>query len=153
MRIENTTNYPDEIVKELVRFGVGEHYRKLRVAVMFYYSRYKAYRGFCEWGKIVGRRRDRRTQLMKRATRRIVVKVGSPSLFPAHTRYWKTLPQVRVLNWMEAIVLISAHEAYHHFQMESGLPISEKYADKYAMKRMLLWRKEGKDELRQVAIN
>ena len=138
MRVVNKSKFPTELVEKLVRFGVGELHQKLRVEVLPYRGK-RAYRGTCHFGLVLGGKNKLR--LRKRATRIAEVKINSdPRKFPTCTRVWASLPKVSVRNWMEAMVEVAAHEAFHHFQMENGLAMSEMYATKYAVKRLLLWR-------------
>ena len=138
MRIINKSKFPTEIVEKLVRFGVGEFHQKLRVEVLPYRGK-RAYRGFCHFGLVLGGKDKLR--LRKRATRTAEVKINSDTRkFPTFTRAWAFLSKVSVRNWMEAMVEVAAHEAFHHFQMENGLHLSEMYATRYAVKRLLLWR-------------
>ena len=133
MRIKNVSQYPTEEVESLVKFGVGEHFKKLRVEVR---NISKGYSGTCWRGKVI----LGLTRLRKRTSRLAMVRIGSFRYFPIKTVRFKSIPEEIISNWQEAIVLVSAHEAYHHFQFENGLPTSEKYAEMYAIKRVRAWR-------------
>ena len=138
MRIKNLSQFPTEEVESLVKFGVGEHFKKLRIEVR---NISRGYSGRCYCGKIEDTYRlSGHTSLRKRKSRLVVVRVGSNHHFPVKTYRFKSMPVELVSSWQEAMVLVSAHEAYHHFQFENNLPTSEKYAEMYAIKRLRAWR-------------
>ena len=152
MRIKNKSQYPTEEVESLVKFGVGEHFQKLRVEVSDISRGYsgRCYRGPIEDTYIL----SGHARLRRRKSRLVVVRVGSAHHFPVKTHRFKSMSEEIVSSWQEAIVLVSAHEAYHHFQFENGLPTSEKYAELYAMKRLKAWRlkREFIDAMKLIAV-
>jgi len=146
MRIKNTSRYPDEEVRRLVRFGAGG-VRSARIEVHVKNSKYAfAGRIYLSTADLVFSGFGDMT-LHHRASQLIVLRIGAPKMFPLafHYRGLKRAPTYLLCDWKEALVTTAAHEFCHARQHRRGKPSSEVKAERWAVKKLEEFREEVPD--------
>lgn len=133
MILANTSKYPTEEVKKLVRLATKRlrkqigpvQYKNLSVTVT-HCSR--AYRGRA-WNSY---------------RYRILIRVGDESHFPRQVQYpgKKTAPIYEFKTWQEALFGVAVHEARHCYQYAKKKMASEIDAERQVVKRLEQYRKE-----------
>ncbi|MBS7622269.1 hypothetical protein KEJ39_01160 [Candidatus Bathyarchaeota archaeon] len=137
MRIKNTSRYPTDEVEQLVRFA-SRGIDSSRVEVHVKNSK-RVFAGRA-WHNIG---RNMVINVAEDITDLLVVRVGSPTNFPFEFSYprLKTAPRYMIQDWREAVVCLTAHELYHIKQRRTGRRASEVRAERWALKRLLEYRR------------
>jgi hypothetical protein len=131
MVIRNTSDYPTEEVRELVRFAARDVDMR-RVCVNVKNVRSHATSGMAYWGVPLISNAPPSSEYL------VTLRIGSPDRFPcehvypgksASLRGW---PRVELEDWREGLVHIAAHEAKHIEQYREHLSASELRCEHFA---------------------
>lgn len=134
MVFHNTSHYPAKEVRKLVEIAT-KGVNTTKVAIHIRNSQYSYY-GRAYFGvPSISRARGKAKWLM-------VVRIGAAHHFPLKTKYprLKTAPEFEMKSWKEAMVAVVAHEARHIQQFQRGWRRSEIDAERYAVKRLEVYR-------------
>lgn len=143
--ITNTSQYPTDEVRKLVRFALKGTPRNRELEVHVKGStgvQYAVAGTFYGIIPSVANVKLNRNYL-------IVVRVGSRDKFPFKSQYWghKRCEKYActLKNWMEGLVHITAHEGEHLRQNVTGKRAREDHAERRAFKTLLKFRARGGD--------
>lgn len=109
MRLKNTSRYDTALARSLIEFGMrGVGTSALSVHLKNSSDAYRgmSYNGIPSMARVAKTSRDL-----------ITIGVGEPDLFPKEGIQYpglKTAPTYDLGCWQEALVVLAAHEAYHH---------------------------------------
>ena len=139
MRLKNTSRYPKADVLQLVRFA-AKGVDSSRVEIHVKNSKW-VFAGRA-WHNIG---HNRFVNVAEDVDDLVVIRVGSPNNFPMEFSYpkLKTAPRYMIGSWKEAIVCLAAHELYHIKQKRTGKRASEVKAERWALKRLLDYRRSS----------
>jgi hypothetical protein len=147
MFLRNTSHYPTDEIRELVRFATADVDMR-RVCVNVKNSRH-ARRGMAYRG-VPGM-----SNAPKTARYLITIGIGSPEHFPREDGYWNShartngkhrrggqWPEVTIADWREQLITTAAHEAKHIEQFRERLPCSEVACEHFAAHMLNRYRSE-----------
>ena len=123
MRLRITCDYPIKEVKSLVEFASkGINHAHLRVWVKN-----------CGNGSFTG---------WYYHSGKISARIGTSGHFPLDMHYpgLKRAPSYTVQDWKECLVVVVSHEVRHHFQHKHHKRMSEVDAERWALKKLILYR-------------
>jgi hypothetical protein len=122
--VRNTSRYPTDEVRRLVRFATAEVDMR-RVCVNVKNSNVHVCAGWAYDGVPEISNAPASCEYL------ITVRLGPPDRFPARLPTKKSSPRIRVGCWREALVAMAAHEAKHIEQYRERAPRSEVACEKF----------------------
>lgn len=138
MVIRNTSQYPTDEVRALVRFAVADLDMR-RVCVNVKNDRRGSCGGMAYDGVPFISNAPPSSEYL------VSLRIGSPERFPEeHVYPGKTdprWPRVTLADWREALVHLAAHEGLHVEQMREGVRTSEVRAERFAGRMLKLYRR------------
>jgi hypothetical protein len=134
MRLENTTDIPNELIREIIRFTRPPGISKFDVRVTNCSHSYKGtayYKG---------------SSYHATADPFVIVRVGATRHFPMITKKRAGYLAIPIANRVECLVMVLAHELRHLWQakVKHGRRVgqfSERDADAYALRKLRDWRR------------
>ena len=137
MRIRNTSRYPTDEVREIVKWAcapIDMHHVCVNVK-----GSSRSFRGMAYQGVPTVSNAPATSEYL------VTVGIGAESSFPilGHRYPGKSdrFPSYDLHDWREALVLVTAHEAAHIEQFREDVSHSELRAETFAVRRLNEWRK------------
>ncbi len=139
MRLRNTSQYPTEEVRKLVKWACAPIDMR-RVCINVKNSS----------GSFAGRAYDYVPSISNAPASSeylVTLRIGSPERFPLEEHRYPgksdRFPSYDIRDWREALVFLAAHEAVHIEQFKEGKSHSELRCEMFALKRLREFRAES----------